>query len=132
MLPPVCLGDRMKTDTNQNFSRMQNLHAEAMQLPERPGVYIMRDASDKIIYVGKSRNLKNRVSQYFGNTKKTLRPPEWLRQSDDSNVFTATPKSKRLPSKTLSSSNTHPDIILGLRMLNLTLLSSLQPRITRG
>ena len=54
MLPPVCLGEIMKTDTNSNSSRMQMLHAEAMQLPERPGVYIMRDASDKIIYVGKS------------------------------------------------------------------------------
>ena len=42
--------------------RMQKLHTEAMQLPERPGVYIMRDSSDKIVYVGKSRNLKNRVS----------------------------------------------------------------------
>lgn len=73
MLPPVCLGEIMKTDTNSNSSRMQKLHAEAMQLPERPGVYIMRDASDKIIYVGKSRNLKNRVSQYFGNNEKNAK-----------------------------------------------------------
>ena len=53
--------------------RMRELHAEAMQLPERPGVYIMRDSSDKVIYVGKSRNLKNRVSQYFGNTVKNAK-----------------------------------------------------------
>ena len=53
--------------------RMSKLHAEAMQLPERPGVYIMRDSSDKVIYVGKSRNLKNRVSQYFGNTVKNAK-----------------------------------------------------------
>ena len=52
---------------------MKRLHAEAMQLPERPGVYIMRDSSDKVIYVGKSRNLKNRVSQYFGNTAKNAK-----------------------------------------------------------
>ena len=52
---------------------MKRLHAEAMQLPERPGVYIMRDSSDKVIYVGKSRNLKNRVSQYFGNTVKNAK-----------------------------------------------------------
>ena len=34
-------------------------------LPDRPGVYLMKDASDKIIYIGKAKNLKRRVSQYF-------------------------------------------------------------------
>ena len=34
-------------------------------LPDRPGVYLMKDASDKIIYIGKAKNLKKRVSQYF-------------------------------------------------------------------
>ncbi|MBQ8509164.1 MAG: excinuclease ABC subunit UvrC [Clostridia bacterium] len=38
---------------------------KANSLPLRPGVYIMRDKNDKVIYVGKSRSLKNRVSQYF-------------------------------------------------------------------
>ena len=37
----------------------------ANSLPLRPGVYIMRDKNDRVIYVGKSRALKNRVSQYF-------------------------------------------------------------------
>lgn len=53
--------------------RIRMLHAEAMMLPERPGVYIMRDSGDKIIYVGKSRNLKNRVSQYFGINEKNIK-----------------------------------------------------------
>ena len=35
------------------------------QLPESPGVYIMKDSSGKIIYVGKAVVLKNRVRQYF-------------------------------------------------------------------
>ncbi len=34
-------------------------------LPDRPGVYLMKDATDKIIYIGKAKNLKRRVSQYF-------------------------------------------------------------------
>lgn len=34
-------------------------------LPNEPGVYLMKDSDDKIIYIGKAKNLKNRVSQYF-------------------------------------------------------------------
>ena len=34
-------------------------------IPQNPGVYIMKDATDEIIYVGKAKNLKNRVNQYF-------------------------------------------------------------------
>ena len=63
----------MSTEINNNSDRMQRLHSEALQLPETPGVYIMHDASDKIIYVGKSRNLRNRVSQYFGNNEKNAK-----------------------------------------------------------
>ena len=42
-------------------------------LPETPGVYIMRDISNAVIYVGKAKNLKNRVKQYFYNTTKTFK-----------------------------------------------------------
>ena len=34
-------------------------------LPDLPGCYLMKDKNDEIIYVGKAKNLKNRVSQYF-------------------------------------------------------------------
>ena len=63
----------MDKNINSASERMRLLHEEAWQLPEKPGVYIMRDASDKIIYVGKSRNLRNRVSQYFGNNVKNAK-----------------------------------------------------------
>ena len=43
------------------------LRRQAMALPLRPGVYIMRDAKNDIIYIGKAKALKNRVSQYFGS-----------------------------------------------------------------
>ncbi|MBQ4062352.1 MAG: excinuclease ABC subunit UvrC [Christensenellaceae bacterium] len=39
-------------------------------LPSKPGVYIMRSESGRVIYVGKAKILKNRVRQYFGSTKK--------------------------------------------------------------
>ena len=37
-------------------------------MPELPGVYLMKNASGKIIYIGKARVLKNRVKQYFTGT----------------------------------------------------------------
>ena len=44
------------------------LKEKALTLPLAPGVYIMKDKSDKVIYVGKAKRLKNRVSQYFQDT----------------------------------------------------------------
>ena len=43
------------------------LRAKAMKLPLSPGVYIMKNKDGKIIYIGKAKKLKNRVSQYFGS-----------------------------------------------------------------
>ncbi len=48
--------------------RRRALFREASELPLSPGVYIMRDKNGAVIYVGKSRALKNRVSQYFSET----------------------------------------------------------------
>ena len=48
---------------------MSNLKEKLKNLPMCPGVYIMRDADLNVIYVGKSKLLKNRVSQYFMNSK---------------------------------------------------------------
>ncbi len=46
----------------------EELKEKALSLPYAPGVYIMRDKTDKVIYVGKAKKLKNRVSQYFQDT----------------------------------------------------------------
>lgn len=45
------------------------LREKAMRLPLQPGVYLMRNASKTVIYVGKAKALKNRVSQYFGSDR---------------------------------------------------------------
>ena len=46
----------------------EELKEAALSLPLEPGVYLMKDASDGVIYVGKAKKLKNRVSQYFQDT----------------------------------------------------------------
>jgi excinuclease ABC subunit C len=43
----------------------EELRAKANELPLAPGVYLMMDRTGKVIYVGKAKKLKNRVSQYF-------------------------------------------------------------------
>ena len=44
---------------------MINISEKLKKLPKDPGVYVMKDASGSIIYIGKAKNLKNRVSSYF-------------------------------------------------------------------
>ena len=50
---------------NMTFDELKD---KALSLPYEPGVYIMRDKTDQVIYVGKAKKLKNRVSQYFQDT----------------------------------------------------------------
>lgn len=48
---------------------MKNLQDKISSLPMHPGVYLMKDKTGKIIYVGKAKHLKNRVSSYFVSNK---------------------------------------------------------------
>ena len=52
--------------------RLRRLKDKANKLPLSPGVYIMKDKNNEIIYIGKAKALKNRVSQYFGAQEKHL------------------------------------------------------------
>lgn len=47
--------------------KLSELKSKANRLPQSPGVYIMKDKRDVIIYIGKAKALKNRVTQYFGS-----------------------------------------------------------------
>lgn len=64
---------------------IERLRDKANSLPETPGVYIMKNTDGEIIYVGKSKKLKNRVTSYFtGNnhTPKTARMVSLVRDFD--------------------------------------------------
>ena len=52
---------------------MVNFKEKLKDVPEHPGVYLMLDKDDNIIYVGKAKNLKNRLRQYFHNSVKTVK-----------------------------------------------------------
>ncbi|MBQ4242485.1 MAG: excinuclease ABC subunit C, partial [Lachnospiraceae bacterium] len=53
------------------MSRDFDIEAELKKLPRSPGVYLMHDSEDTIIYIGKAINLFNRVHSYFRKTSKT-------------------------------------------------------------
>lgn len=56
-------------ETVDPIEKKKELRRKAMKLPLSPGVYLMHDKSGQIIYIGKAKALKNRVSQYFGSEK---------------------------------------------------------------
>ena len=56
-------------------------------LPTNPGVYIMRDKTGEVIYVGKAKNLKNRVSQYFRHTEKPAKVQAMVDNVDNFDYF---------------------------------------------
>ncbi len=55
------------------MSGLQRLRDKANSLPTVPGVYIMKDSAGEVIYVGKSKKLKNRVTTYFTGNNHTLK-----------------------------------------------------------
>ena len=67
--------------------RHSELLERANALPLCPGVYIMKDKHGKVIYVGKSRKLKNRVSQYFQNSRKNIKTERMVRLVEDFEYF---------------------------------------------
>ena len=68
---------------SQYEQKLEALLNKANTLPMSAGVYIMKDKSGKVIYVGKSRKLKNRVSQYFQNSKKNTKTLQMVCRVDD-------------------------------------------------
>lgn len=68
--------------------KIKELRKKAMQLPLTPGVYLMKNSSSEIIYVGKAKALKNRVSQYFGSEHNhTVKVRKMVENVDDFDVI---------------------------------------------
>ncbi len=53
----------------RNKDRVESLRQQIREFPLQPGVYLMKDAQKKIIYIGKAVNLRNRVRSYFSGEK---------------------------------------------------------------
>ena len=68
----------------------EELKLAALSLPYEPGVYLMKSADDTVIYVGKAKKLKNRVSQYFQETSShTPKTRRMVSQVDHFETITA-------------------------------------------
>ncbi len=65
------------------MSRIERLRDKANSLPTVPGVYIMKDKDGGVIYVGKSKKLKNRVTSYFVGTGHTLKTAKMVSLVED-------------------------------------------------
>lgn len=52
---------------------MEDIQDKLKTLPKTPGVYLMKNSSGAVIYVGKAISLKNRVSSYFSGSKKDMK-----------------------------------------------------------
>jgi excinuclease ABC subunit C len=75
----------VKKLTNEDIRK--KLLEKANSLPLTPGVYLMKDAAGTVIYVGKSRKLKNRVSQYFQNGAKQIKTARMVSGVADFDYF---------------------------------------------
>ena len=61
----------------------QKIKDKLKTLSTKPGVYVMRDKDGNIIYIGKAKNLKNRVSQYFRSSPKPRKVQAMVNNVDD-------------------------------------------------
>jgi DNA polymerase-3 subunit epsilon len=72
--------ERMLKGKNKEQYLPPNLPAEQVdRLPDTPGVYFFHDQKGVVIYVGKAKNVKNRVRSHFSNNKPNLQKQEFLR-----------------------------------------------------
>lgn len=88
------MGDKVKTERIEKTQ--QDLLEKAKGLPTKPGCYLMKNREGVVIYVGKAKNLRSRVSSYFQSSAKSaktevlvghIRDFEFLRTDTDTEAF---------------------------------------------
>ena len=65
----------------------QNIKDKISAIPNSPGVYFFKDKKNQIIYIGKAKSLKKRVSSYFFNKKNDIKTSEMIKHIYDINKF---------------------------------------------
>lgn len=65
------------------MTRIERLRDKANSLPLTPGVYIMKNSDGEVIYVGKSKKLKNRVTSYFSGTHQSYKTAKMVSRVED-------------------------------------------------
>lgn len=84
-LSSLAAARRTRRPVNRNISRgrsvLDSAHLEGV--PQEPGVYIMRDNGDRVIYVGKAKNLRKRLSSYYSQPLGYTRKMDGLLESID-------------------------------------------------
>ena len=74
---------------NKKATNRVNLHETVKDLPENPGVYIMKNSAGEIIYVGKAKNLRSRVKSYFSKTaEKEIKTSHLVNKIDNIEIIT--------------------------------------------
>lgn len=66
---------------------VKNLKLQLKNVPDKVGVYLFKDAKDKIIYVGKAGNLRKRVSSYFRSISNSLKPKAYPPLAEKTNLL---------------------------------------------
>ena len=72
---------------DRKATHMTDRRQKALALPLRPGVYLIKDKTGAVIYVGKAKQLKNRVSHYFQDGKQDAKTRRMVACVDDFDVI---------------------------------------------
>lgn len=70
-------------EVNDEENRKEHIEAQLKELPRQPGVYMMKDETGMVIYVGKAKSLRSRVRSYFRKNNQTYKTQLLVKYIDD-------------------------------------------------